>query len=156
MVRAGTLTGGIILLFFGLIFLGWSYYIKTSADTAFTNLQCGNIVGAVAGALHSPETEACQKAQNMSSIALLGEAIGVIMLVIGIVLTCVSFGGGKQAQQQTPQMKLEQFTPKMPQGPIIRFCKYCRKNVRWYQSGIHQDNFVSHEECYKENAKKLI
>jgi hypothetical protein len=150
MVRTGRLSGGIILLFFGLIFLGGSYYIKTSADTSFTDAQCGNIVGGIIGALYGPEVQACQKAQTFSTFSLIGEGVGVIMLVIGLVSICTSFGGGKQ----TSQMKLEQFTPKI-QGPIIKFCKYCRKNVRWWQSALQQDNFLLHQECYEREMKKV-
>ena len=68
--------GGIALLFLGLLVLGVSYYVKTNADIAFNQDQCGNILGAVVGALYTSEAQACQHAQMMSTGGLVGVAIG--------------------------------------------------------------------------------
>lgn len=60
-------SGGIALLILGLLVLGVSYYVKTDADSGFDQAQCGNILGAVVGALYTPEAQACQHAQMMST-----------------------------------------------------------------------------------------
>ena len=59
--------GGIALLILGLLVLGVSYYVKTDADNGFNQAQCGNILGAVVGALYTSEAQACQHAQMMST-----------------------------------------------------------------------------------------
>ena len=93
--------GGIALLFLGLLVLGVSYYVKTNADIAFNQDQCGNILGAVVGALYTSEAQACQHAQMMSTGGLVGVAIGVVMLILGIVSIAKSMGRDNQVRVQT-------------------------------------------------------
>jgi hypothetical protein len=87
---------GIALLILGLLALGVSYYVKTDADNGFNQAQCGNILGAVVGAVYTSEAQACQHAQMMSTGGLVGLAIGVVMLILGTVSIAKSMGKGHQ------------------------------------------------------------
>jgi hypothetical protein len=79
-----------LFVYCGLGILGFSYYIKTSADNAFNTAQCGNILVAVVASVYSPEDEGCRHIQNVSTYSLVGEAIGGIMIVLGIILTATT------------------------------------------------------------------
>jgi hypothetical protein len=128
--------GGIALLILGLLVLGVSYYVKTDADSGFNQAQCGNILGAVVGALYTPEAQACQHAQMMSTGGLVGIAVGVVMRILGIVSIAKSVGRDHQVQTVAPL------------GPLDKNCRICRKDVKWWQSRVKQDNGLLHEECY--------
>jgi hypothetical protein len=134
--------GGIALLILGLLVLGVSYYVKTDADSGFNQAQCGNILGAVVGALYTSEAQACQHAQMMSTGGLVGIAIGVVMLILGIVSIAKSMG-------RDHQVRVQSVAP-VPRrvGPLIKNCRICRKDVKWWQSRVKQDNGLLHEECY--------
>lgn len=134
--------GGIALLILGLLALGVSYYVKTDADSGFNQAQCGNILGAVVGALYTSEAQACQHAKMMSTGGLVGIAIGVIMLILGIVSIAKSMGRDQQVRVQT--------VAPVPRrvGPLDQNCRICRKDVKWWQSRVKQDNGLLHEECY--------
>ena len=132
--------GGIALLILGLLVLGVSYYVKTDADNGFNQAQCGNILGAVVGALYTPEAQACQHAQMMSTGGLVGMGIGIVMLILGIVSIAKSMGKGQQVQTVAPVHKQVR--------PLDKNCRICRKEVKWWQSRVKQDNGLLHEECY--------
>lgn len=116
--------GGIALLILGLLALGVSYYVKTDADSGFNQAQCGNILGAVVGALYTSEAQACQHAKMMSTGGLVGIAIGVIMLILGIVSIAKSMGRDQQVRVQT--------VAPVPRrvGPLDQNCRICRKDVK--------------------------
>ena len=132
--------GGIALLILGLLVLGVSYYVKTDADSGFNQDQCGNILGAVVGALYTSEAQVCQHAQMMSTGGLVGIAVGAIMLILGIVSIAKSMGKGHQVQAAAPVTRRV--------GPLDKNCRICRKDVKWWQSRVKQNNGLLHEECY--------
>jgi hypothetical protein len=134
--------GGIALLILGLLALGVSYYVKTDADSGFNQAQCGNILGAVVGALYTSEAQACQHAKMMSTGGLVGIAIGVVMFILGIVSIAKSMGRDHQVRLQNVAS-----VPRRA-GPLDKNCRICRKDVKWWQSRVKQDNGLLHEECY--------
>ena len=123
--------------------LGVSYHVKTDADSGFNQAQCGNILGAVVGALYTPEAQVCQHAQMMSTGGLVGIAIGVVMLILGIVSIAKSMGKG-QTLAPVPRRV----------GPLDKNCRICRKDVKWWQSRVKQDNGLLHEECYWDERRQ--
>jgi hypothetical protein len=127
-------TGGITLLILGLLVLGVSYYVKTDADNGFNQAQCANILGAVVGAVYTSEAEVCQHAHMMSTGGLVGIAIGVVTLMLGTVSIAKSMGRGHQVQVQT--------VAPVPRrvGPLDKNCRICRKDVKWWQSRVKQDD----------------
>ena len=148
MVRAGRLSGGIILIVLGLFVLGIAYQIHSSATTSFSNLQCNNIIGAAVGSLYSPEADACSKASSYTTYGIVGMAAGVIMLIIGTVLTALSIGRGK-GEMVAPAKQVQKV-----QGPIIKYCRICRKDTKWWDATLQEGNFLLHEDCWKKEMKQ--
>jgi hypothetical protein len=76
----------------------------------------------------------------MSTGGLVGIAIGVVMLILGTVSIAKSMGKGHQVQMQT--------VASVPRrvGPLDKNCRICRKDVKWWQSSVKQDNGLLHEE----------
>ena len=85
------LVAGIVLLVFGLAVLGSAYDIKSDAQIQFSNLQCNNILGAIEEALYSPEAQACTILQSTTTCAFIGEGLGGMMIIPGIILVALSF-----------------------------------------------------------------
>ena len=80
----------------------------------------------VVGALCTSEAQACQLTQMMSTGGFVGIAIGVVMLILGIVSIAKSMGRDNQVRVQTvaPVYGLV--------GPLDKNCRICRKDVRWW------------------------
>ena len=78
----------------------------------------------------------------MSTGGLIGIAIGVVMLILGTVSIAKSMGKGHQVQVQTAAPVPRRL------GPLDKSCRICRKDVKWWQSRVKQDNGLLHEECY--------
>ena len=143
--KLARLGAGIVLIVLGVLVLGISYAIKTNADSNFDTNQCGNILGAITGAIFNEAAQQCQNAQTISTLALMGEIVGVIMTVLGVVVTAVAVA------KPTTKTKIE--TAPVPKVTDSN-CKICGKYVDWWQNAVQQDTSLLHEKCYNTMGKR--
>ena len=92
-----------MLLTFGVAALGCAYDIKSDAQIQFSNLQCNNILNAIEEALYSPEAEACTTLQSTTTCAFIGEGVGGMMIIPGIILVAFSFVRNRGMKSQIAQ-----------------------------------------------------
>ena len=92
-----------MLLIFGVAALGSAYDIKSDAQIQFSNLQCNNILGAIEEALYSPEAEACTTLQSTTTCVFIGELVGGMMIIPGIILVALSFLRSRGMKSQIAQ-----------------------------------------------------
>ncbi|HXX98512.1 MAG TPA: hypothetical protein VEL11_15515 [Candidatus Bathyarchaeia archaeon] len=91
MIVISRLVAGIVLLIFGVVALGSAYDIKSDAQAQFSNLQCNNMLDAIEGDLYSPEAQACAILQSTTTCVVIGELVGGMMMMPGIILVALSF-----------------------------------------------------------------
>ena len=103
MMAISRLVAGIVLLIFGVAALGSACNIKSDAQAQFSNLQCNNILGAIAGDLYSPEAQACVILQSTTTCVFIGELVGGMMIMPGIILVALSFVRSRGMKSQIAQ-----------------------------------------------------
>jgi hypothetical protein len=103
MMVISRLVAGIVLLIFGVAALGSAYDIKSDAQAQFSNLQCNNILGAIEGNLYSPEAQACAILQSTTTCVFIGELVGGMMIIPGIILVALSFVRSRGMKSQIAQ-----------------------------------------------------
>jgi uncharacterized membrane protein HdeD (DUF308 family) len=103
MMVISRLVGGIVLLIFGVAALCSAYGIKSDAQAQFSNLQCNNILGAIEGDVYSPEAQACAIFQSTTTCVFIGELVGGMMIIPGIVLMALSFVQSRGMKSQIAQ-----------------------------------------------------
>jgi hypothetical protein len=103
MMAISRLVAGIVLLIFGVAALGSACDIKSDAQAQFSNLQCNNILGAIEGDLYSPEAQACDILQSTTTCVFIGELVGGMMIMPGIILVALSFVRSRGMKSQIAQ-----------------------------------------------------
>ncbi len=102
MIVISRLVAGIVLLIFGVAALGSAYDIKSDAQAQFSNLQCNNLPGAIEGDLYSLEAQACAILQSTTTCVFIGELVGGMMIIPGIILVA-SFVRSRGMKSQIAQ-----------------------------------------------------
>jgi|SRR5215472_9637658 len=95
MMVISRLVTGFVLLIFGVAALGSAYDIKSDAQA--------QALGAIEEDLYSPEAQACVILQSTTTCVFIGELVGGMMIMPGILLVALSFVRSRGMESQIAQ-----------------------------------------------------
>ena len=149
-MRKGLLATGVAMIVLAIIVFAPSSWIN---QVQSNNVQtCNSFTGQLSQSLSQENTTVCNNAPGFLAVAQTGMIIAIVLGVLGIALIVIGAiknpAPRPQQQPSQPQEKIDQYIATQSY-PRVTVCKFCNKEVKWWEDSIDDDNSLLHNSCYK-------